>query len=74
MKKLNKAIKKAEGLSSAYHIGPAYFLKLKQYDGNFNKLWNYHIKNLLYEYLRGRPDVDDLIKELELAYGYKPKQ
>lgn len=54
------------GLNEAYHIGASYFLKLKNYDGNqderFKNLWEYHIKGILQEYLRGNPDgkLDDL--------------
>lgn len=68
MKSLNAAIEKVEGLSSAYHIGASYFLKLNDYDGDFNKLWDYHIKGLLLEYLRGMTDVDTKIEELHTAY------
>ncbi len=68
MKNLNTAIEKIEGLSSAYHIGASYFLKLNDYDGDFNKLWDYHIKGLLLEYLRGMTDVDTKIEELHTAY------
>lgn len=45
MRALNNAIwedeKKSgtDGLSSAYHIGGAYFLKLKELGGDFNLLW-----------------------------------
>jgi len=58
MTALNKAIEEIGGLSSAYHIGPAYFLKLKKYNGddNFDKLWNNHIAGVIKEYLRG---IDD---------------
>ena len=59
MDKLNNAISQIDGLSSAYHIGGSYFLKLNNYDGNsdekFKKLWNYHIEGLLREYLRWKP-------------------
>ena len=50
------------GLNEAYHIGASYFLKLKNYDGDFECLWEYHIKGVLQEYLRGNPDgkLDDL--------------
>lgn len=64
-----------EGLSSAYHIGASYFLKLKNYrndDGNydFDKLWEYHLEGLLYEYLRGTTDLSHKMKGLATAYGY----
>lgn len=70
---LNNAISEIEGLSSAYHIGASYFLKLKNYEGNFEErfeqLWEYHLNGLLREYLRGMRDVDDRIDELKTAYG-----
>lgn len=68
MKRLNKAISDTEGLSSAYHIGASYFLKLKNYDGDFSQLWEYHLDGLLREYLRGMQNVDDDIKKLKEAY------
>lgn len=62
MENLNSAISEIEGLNEAYHIGASYFLKLKNYDGDFECLWEYHIKGILQEYLRGNPDgkLDDL--------------
>lgn len=62
MENLNSAISEINGLNEAYHIGASYFLKLKNYDGDFESLWEYHIKGILQEYLRGNPDgkLDDL--------------
>ena len=65
-----------EGLSSAYHIGASYYLKLTNYkkdDGTFDydKLWDYHLKGLLSEYLRGMPDAEDKLKSLGEAFGIK---
>ena len=68
MNALNTAITEIEGLSSAYHIGGAYFLKLKELDNNFDKLWDYHLEGLLREYLRGLDGGEDLLKELWEAY------
>jgi 5-methylcytosine-specific restriction endonuclease McrBC GTP-binding regulatory subunit McrB len=68
MKALNDAIDKTEGLGTAYHIGAAYFLKLKDYNGDFDKLWNYHLQGLLYEYLRGKRNIDEALSELKKAY------
>jgi 5-methylcytosine-specific restriction protein B len=66
--------KSIEGLSSAYHIGASYFLKLANYkkdDGtyDFDKLWEYHLEGLLREYLRGTQDVDKEIEKLKTAYN-----
>ncbi|MBO4333290.1 MAG: AAA family ATPase [Paludibacteraceae bacterium] len=68
MKRLNEAISNTEGLSYAYHIGASYFLKLKNYDGDFNQLWKFHLEGLLREYLRGMQNVEDSIKKLKSAY------
>lgn len=68
MKSLNNAIEKTEGLSSAYDIGPAYFLKLKNYKGNFHDLWDYHIEGVVREYLRGMDDDGEKFKILKKAY------
>ena len=80
MNNLNKAIYDEEKktsiceLSSAYHIGASYFLKLKNYyNGNnkedaFKSLWDNHLKGLLFEYLRGMPDINDKLIKLENAY------
>ena len=70
MIRVNEQIEKIEGLSSAYHIGPAYFLKLKNYNGDFDQLWKNHIEGLLFEYLRGMADIQTKLKTLAEAYGY----
>lgn len=62
-----------DGLSSAYHIGASYFLKLANYkkdDGTFeyDKLWDYHLKGLLFEYLRGMPDAEEKLDALRKAF------
>ena len=71
MTALNDAIVKV-GLTSAYHIGPAYYTKLNNYDGNlqeqFECLWKYHIKGLLLEYLRGTRGIEDKLAELKKAF------
>lgn len=69
MDSLNSAISHIEGLSSAYHIGGAYFLKLKELGGDFGKLWEYHLEGLLREYLRGMEDEGDEFKKLKAAYN-----
>ncbi|MBQ1970461.1 MAG: AAA family ATPase, partial [Paludibacteraceae bacterium] len=68
MNNLNRAISEIEGLSSAYHIGASYFLKLKDYDDDWKALWNYHLEGLLREYLRGMPNADEEMRKLENAY------
>lgn len=61
MNSLNDEIEKIDGLSSAYHIGASYFLKLENYNGDFEQLWKYHLEGLLREYLRGTQDVDKML-------------
>ena len=72
MQSLNSAIEEIEGLSSAYDIGPAYFLKLNKYGGDFNKLWKYHIEGVVKEYLRGMDESDNLLEKLRRAYYLIP--
>lgn len=70
LKALNQEIDGIDGLGKAYHIGPAYFLKLKKLD--WNKLWEYHLEPLLKEYLRGYRDVEKHIESLKSAFdSYK---
>lgn len=64
-----------DGLSSAYHIGASYFLKLVNYkkdDGtyDYDQLWDNHLEGLLLEYMRGMTDVSEKIKTLAIAFGY----
>lgn len=60
------------GLSDCYHIGAAYFQKIKNYSKNktcdWNALWNYHLQGTLYEYFRGEPDAEIKLAELKKAY------
>lgn len=58
-----------EGLNPSYHIGASYFLKLKQYNNDFQRLWEYHLRGILFEYLRGMPDSTEKIELLEKAYN-----
>lgn len=68
MKRLNKAIADTDGLGEAYQVGPAYFLKLKEYDGDFHRLWEMNINPLLKEYLRGLRMADKTIKVFKDKY------
>lgn len=56
------------GLTKAYQIGASYFLKYELY-GNFDDLWENHLKGLLYEYLRGTTDIETKITRLHEAYN-----
>ena len=74
LKKLNNEISKITELSSpsSYHIGGAYFLKLKDFEGttngHFQKLWDYHLEGLLKEYLRGTENAEENFEKLRNAY------
>lgn len=67
---LNKKISDIPVLNDSYHIGPAYYLKIKDYsdDNRWQSLWDYHLRPLLREYLRGLPDIEKLMKDLELEF------
>ena len=74
LRNLNKVIEDIEGLNSSYHIGPAYFLKLKNYENEESKwelLWKYHIEGLLREYLRGyeKNEIKEYLNRLRKAYN-----
>ena len=71
MQNLNNAILKVRGLGEAYQIGAAYFKKIEKYDGDFQKLWDFHLKGLLFEYLRGNLNAEEQLKELKEAYDNK---
>ena len=83
MNRLNNAIwneetnEGIEGLSAAYHIGGAYFKKLKLYDYENNlpeayrQLWENHLRGVLFEYLRGSFNAADNLKKLEEVYYSK---
>lgn len=82
MRQLNNAIWNEknndgiEGLSSAYHIGGAYFRKLKLYLNDeqnnpkeaYKKLWENHLKGVLFEYLRGSLNAAENMNMLEEIY------
>lgn len=85
MKALNNAIwnndtnEGIEGLNSAYHIGASYFLKIKDYTDDsgeskdkktiWKKLWHYHIKGILKEYLRGLDNAEEIMETLKNKYN-----
>lgn len=65
-----------EGLSTAYHIGGAYFRKLTLYlnenrtniEEAYKNLWENHLQGLLFEYLRGSANATENLKTLEKTY------
>lgn len=68
MNRLNNAIAETDGLGSAYMIGPSYFLKLGENEGNFFKLWKMNIEPLLKEYLRGFRKANEILDRLNKSY------
>jgi len=69
MATINALIKDTPGLGRAYQIGASYFLKLRDYNGDFSTLWSYHIAPLLREYLRGLPNAEKDFANLEAAWN-----
>ena len=61
------------GLSTAYHIGPSYFMKLAKGEESVIDLWNYRLEGLLREYLRGEDESEAKAKlgKLKKAFGIK---
>ncbi|WP_278996719.1 McrB family protein [Prevotella disiens] len=74
MERLNKAIEETEGLGAAYMIGPAYFRKLGENGGDFDKLWKMNIEPLLREYLRGFRKTGEIMNQLSMAYFGKKEE
>lgn len=72
MTRLNDAIERIDSLSKAFHIGPAYFLKLKELKGDFQKLWSLYIAPLIKEYLRGMFNAEVSFETLKSAYFGSP--
>ena len=70
MQSLNRKIELMPELGWQYQIGAAYFLKYEQYM-DFEQLWDYHLKGLLFEYLRGERRADEKLEELHNAYCLK---
>lgn len=71
MNELNAAISLTDSLNDAFHIGPAYFLKLSEKGYNFETLWDLHIQPLLKEYLRGTVNQKNDLARLQDAYNLK---
>ncbi|KDE95263.1 endonuclease [Staphylococcus sp. TE8] len=63
---LNNAISQVEELDSNYHIGAAYFLKLK--DMSFEELWEDYLEPLLSDYVRGLFSEEEIMESFKTAY------
>ena len=75
MEAINQKIEDLPGLSSAYHIGPAYFKKLNDYmkqQGDdypdFFKLWDNHLYGVIFEYIRGKKDTESTMIKIQDEY------
>ena len=68
LRNLNAEIEKVQELNSHYHIGPSYFLKLKEVDFDYELLWSDYLKPLLEDYLRGSYEEVETLKTLKKAF------
>ena len=68
LRSLNAAIENVQGLNSHYHIGPSYFLKLKDVDFDYELLWSDYLKPLLEDYLRGSYEEAETLDTLKKAF------
>ena len=68
LRNLNAAIENVQGLNSHYHIGPSYFLKLKDVDFDYELLWSDYLKPLLEDYVRGSYEEVEILETLKKAF------
>ena len=74
LRNLNAKIEKVQELNSHYHVGPSYFLKLKEVDFDYELLWSDYLKPLLEDYLRGSYEEDEILNTLKKAYDLTNQQ
>ena len=68
LRNLNASIESVQELNSHYHIGPSYFLKLKDVDFDYELLWSDYLKPLLEDYLRGSYEEFETLETLKKAF------
>ena len=68
LRNLNVAIENVQELNSHYHIGPSYFLKLKDVDFDYELLWSDYLKPLLEDYVRGSYEEAEILETLKKAF------
>ncbi|MFC5681370.1 McrB family protein [Streptococcus downii] len=68
LRNLNAVIENVQELNSHYHIGPSYFLKLKDVDFDYELLWSDYLKPLLEDYVRGSYEEDETLQTLKKAF------
>ena len=74
LRNLNAAIENVQELNSHYHIGPSYFLKLKDVDFDYELLWSDYLKPLLEDYLRGSYEESETLAILKKAFDLTNKE
>ena len=74
LRNLNAAIENVQELNSHYHIGPSYFLKLKDVDFDYELLWSDYLKPLLEDYLRGSYEESETLATLKKAFNLTNKE
>lgn len=74
LRNLNAVIENVQELNSHYHIGPSYFLKLKDVDFDYELLWSDYIKPLLEDYLRGSYEEAETLETLKKAFDLTNKE
>ena len=68
LRNLNAAVENVQELNSHYHIGPSYFLKLKDVDFDYELLWSDYLKPLLEDYVRGSYEEAETLETLKKAF------
>ena len=74
LRNLNAAIENVQELNSHYHIGPSYFLKLKDVDFDYELLWSDYINPLLEDYLRCSYEESETLATLKKAFDLTNKE
>ncbi|WP_240621239.1 hypothetical protein [Staphylococcus ureilyticus] len=65
---LNDTISQIDELDRNYHIGAAYFLKLK--DISFEELWEDFLEPLLSDYIRGMFNEEEIMESFKSSYDH----
>ena len=68
LRNLNAAIENVQELNSHYHIGPSYFLRLKEVKFDYELLWSDYLQPLLEDYVRGSYDEAETLETLKKAF------
>ena len=69
LRNLNAAIENVQELNSHYHIGPSYFLRLKEVKFDYELLWSDYLKPLLEDYVHGSYDEVETLETLKKAFN-----